>query len=158
MKTLVLGIGNNIKKDDAVGLEILDLISSQKIDKEYNIDFKTSISGRIFLINEIEGYDNVYLIDSIKTDQGNIGDWYSLDPEDVEEESGFFASHNINLGMMKDIGESMGHNMPEIKIIAIEVKNPFEFGEELTEEVQEVIKPLSNEIKEYIEEDITRNS
>ncbi len=154
MEILVLGIGNNIKKDDAIGLKIVEKIKPKIRTKTAEIDFKTSISGRILLIDEIEGYDKVFLIDSIKTDNGEIGDWYSLNPEDIEKESGFFASHNINLGMMKEIGETMGQNMPQIKIIAIEVENPFEFGENLTKKVKNQLKPLTEEIAEHIQKNI----
>lgn len=154
MEILVLGIGNNIKKDDAIGLKIVEKIKPKIRTKKAEIDFKTSISGRILLIDEIEDYDKVFLIDSIKTDNGEIGDWYSLNPEDIEKESGFFASHNINLGMMKEIGETMGQNMPQIKIIAIEVENPFEFGENLTKKVKNQLKPLTEEIAEHIQKNI----
>lgn len=154
LKILVIGIGNEIKSDDAVGLEIVESISQDLKTLDKDINFKTSISGRIFLLDEIKGYDKVFLVDSIKTEDGSPGDWYILDPSDIESESGFFASHNINLGMMEEIGDFMGEDMPEISIYAVEVQNPFEFGEELTNEMQEEIKTVKEEIQESIENEI----
>ncbi|MFP4005365.1 MAG: hydrogenase maturation protease [Candidatus Hadarchaeia archaeon] len=148
MKTLVLGLGNEIKKDDAVG-PILVRKLSEKLDDE-DMDFKTSASGRILLLDEIRGYDRVFLIDSIKTEEGKPGVLYYLEPDDLDQESGLFASHNVGLRTMKQIGSSLGMKMPEIKIIAVEVENPFEFEEGLTESLQNRLPDLIEEIRETI--------
>ncbi len=156
MKFLVMGVGNKIKKDDAVGLIVSKKIS-ELIRKE-NVEFKNSLSGRILLLGEIKGYKKVFLIDAIKTKNGKVGDWYSLTPEDLESESGLFATHNISLSMLRKIGNSIGEKMPEVTVFAIEVENPFEFGEGLSKKLENKIPSITSEISNQIKKEIGENS
>lgn len=155
MKTLILGIGNEIRRDDAVGL-----IVARKVFKQINsdnLDVKVASSGGLPLLGKIEGYDKIYLIDSIMTKDGTPGDWYSLSLDDFERGKNRMASHSIDLKTMKEIGEDMGEKIGEIQIFAIEVKEPFEFGEELTEEVKEALPQIVSEIKETIESEAQKS-
>ncbi|MCU4717502.1 hydrogenase maturation protease [Halapricum hydrolyticum] len=154
MDTLVLGIGNEIKRDDVVGLEVVDALQS-RLDRP-GVTFETMNSGRLMLIDELSGHDRVCIIDSIVTEDGDPGDWYVFDPQAVEpdKESGGLATHNVGLGTLTTLGEAMGESMPEITIYAIEVADPFEYGEGMTEAVSEAVPRLIEEIGDEIEQQV----
>jgi len=151
MDTLVLGIGNEIKRDDVVGLEVVDALEA-RLDSP-DIAFETMNSGRLMLIDELSGHDRVCIIDSIVTEDGEPGDWYVFDPQAVEpdKESGGLATHNVGLGTLTTLGEAMGESMPAITIYAIEVADPFEYGEGMTDPVREALPGLIDSIGEEIE-------
>lgn len=154
MDTLVLGVGNDIKRDDAVGLRLVEAFE-ERLDVP-GATFETMTSGRLMLIDELSGYDRVVIVDSIKTADGTPGDWYAFDPQDVEpeKESGGLATHNVGLGTLTTLGEAMGESMPEITIYAIEVADPFEYGEGITEAVASALPDLIEEIGAEIESEL----
>ncbi|QSG13963.1 hydrogenase maturation protease [Halapricum desulfuricans] len=151
MDTLVLGIGNEIKRDDIVGLEVVAALET-RLDSP-DVAFETMNSGRLMLIDELSGHDQVCIVDSIVTEDGEPGDWYVFDPQAVEpdKESGGLATHNVGLGTLTTLGEAMGESMPGITIYAIEVADPFEYGEGMTDPVREALPDLIDDIGEEIE-------
>jgi hydrogenase maturation protease len=143
--TLVLGIGNHIKRDDVVGLEVVDALEQRFEDDE--VAFETMTSGRIMLIDELAGHDRVFIVDSIKTDSGTPGDWYVLDPEELEGDSGFLATHNVGFRTLRQLGESIGERMPQVVVYAIEVEDPFAFQEGMTDVVATALPDLVDDIE-----------
>lgn len=152
MDALVIGLGNDIKRDDVVGLRVTEGIEAQFPDLD--VEFRTFTSGRIMLIDEIKGYDKVFVVDSIKTEGGTPGDWYRFTPAEVESGSGVFATHNVSLGTLTTLGESIGEKMPEIVIFAIEVEDPFEFAEGMTEHVERAVPELISAIGDAIRDEL----
>jgi|GEM_PF-2301348 len=151
---LVLGVGNDIKRDDAVGLLVADRLA-ETLDAP-GVAVRAMTSGRIMLIEELSGYEAVYLVDSVVTTHGTPGDWYVLDPEDVEPaaESGGVATHNVGLGTLRTLGEAMGESMPAMTIFAIEVADPFEYGEELTAAMREALPSVVEAIEGRLVEEL----
>ena len=70
MDTLVLGVGNPVLTDDAVGLRIAHLIQEAKPELTA---IETAEAG-LTLLELVNGYERVIIIDSIKTG-------YVLNPE-----------------------------------------------------------------------------
>jgi hydrogenase maturation protease len=162
MNALVLGVGNDIKRDDAIGLRVTEAIDRRWNDHEDRdhdaVDFRTMTSGRIALVEELSGYDRAVLVDAIKTESGTPGDWYRLDPEAVEpdDENGGLATHDVGLGTLTRIGEAMGESMPEITIFAIEAAEPFSYGEEMTDAMVDAFPDLVDAIDAAIDEELER--
>jgi hydrogenase maturation protease len=163
MNALVLGVGNDIKRDDAVGLRVTEALERRRKSDgsgDVGLDFRTMTSGRIMLVDELRGYDRAFLIDAIKTESGEAGDWYRFDPEDVEpdEESSGLATHDVGLGTLTRLGEAMGESMPEITIFAIEAPEPFAYGDEMTDAMAEAVPDLVEAIDAAIDEELDRST
>jgi hydrogenase maturation protease len=65
MKTVILGLGNPILTDDAVGIKIAQKLQEENPKLEV---IETSEAG-IALLDLITGYDKLIIIDSIKNEQ-----------------------------------------------------------------------------------------
>lgn len=154
MSFLILGIGNDIKCDDAVGLIVAREIYSRLENKE-SVDIKEASAGGLPLLGKIEGYDKVFIFDSVITEDGVPGDWYSIPLESLKGGSRRLDSHSIDLKTMKKIGEELGVSMPEIQIYAIEVKEIYRFSKSLTKEVREALPEIISEILNSVEEEIS---
>ncbi len=72
---------------------------------------ETSEAG-IALLEIIAGYDRVIIIDSIKTEQGQPGELYKLELEDLKPATEFATSHGIDIATAIELRQRIGYKMP----------------------------------------------
>jgi hydrogenase maturation protease len=145
MKTLVLGFGNPILTDDAVGIRV-----AQELEGPDVTVAATSEAG-LAILEEVTGYHRLIIIDSIKTGEGEPGELYKLTLEDLKPKSDFSSSHGLDIATAFKLGESLGYPLPgQVSIYAVEVKDNTTFGEALTPEIEKSI-PLI--VRQIIEEE-----
>ena len=132
MKTLVLGMGNTILKDDGVGIEIARGLKERKPELDV---VETSEAG-LALLDFIVGYDKLIIVDSVKTEAGEPGELYKLDMKGLKPTSHLTSLHGVDVATAFELGQKLGYKMPQqVSIYAVEVKDNASFGEECTEEV-----------------------
>lgn len=149
MKTLILGLGNDILSDDGVGLLVARRLYEKA--KEHNdVYFDETMYSGIRILDSIVGYDKVILIDSIKTKTGEIGDYYKLTLEDLKKfssKSGF--SHGMGLLEAFEIAKKCKFVLPkQIIIYAIEIKDNSTFSEKISPELESALPEIVNKIYE----------
>jgi hydrogenase maturation protease len=89
------------------------------------------------------------VIDSIKTENGEDGDIYQLSLDDLPKQQRVDSPHNVGLYWNIKMGEKLGMEIPEeIRIYAIEVNDPFSFGEELTDTMRKLLPNIVENILE----------
>jgi hydrogenase maturation protease len=131
MKTLILGLGNEILTDDSIGPRIVSRLSG--IINRPDIDFRTLSCGGLEIIEQIEGYDRVIFIDGMRNRDGKPGDVYYFLPSDFRETSNLSNLHDINFLTALNLGKSLDLELPtDLHILGIEIVEDMEFGEELT--------------------------
>lgn len=136
MKTLILGFGNPILTDDAVGIRIAEELQGEFPD----IAVEAFCEAGLSILEEVTGYDRLVIIDSIKTGKGKPGELYKLTLEDLEPRSDFSSSHGLDIATALKLGEMLGYPLPrEVSIYAVEVKDNTTFGEEFTPEIEKSI-------------------
>jgi hydrogenase maturation protease len=137
-KTLILGLGNPILGDDGVGWRVAEAITDQlnhSTALQESIEVDCLAVGGLSLMERMIGYDRVILIDAITTAGFSPGDIQQLNLEELPDRAiGHLSStHDTTLQNAIRVGKAMGAHLPaEIKIVAIEARNPFEFSEDLT--------------------------
>jgi hydrogenase maturation protease len=147
-KTLIFGIGNPYRCDDAVGIKVAQEIARQI--KNPDIDVKWGSIDGVAILDEVVGYERVIFVDSVKTNKGKPGDIYKINHAS-EENTGSFSSHGINFLTALRVGEKFKLKMPgQIDIYAIEIADNTSFDEECTKEVKvsipEVVQLIMKEI------------
>jgi hydrogenase maturation protease len=132
MKTLILGLGNPILTDDAVGIRI-----AQELEQEFpDLAVVATSEAGLSLLEQVIGYDRLVIIDSISTKRGKPGELYKLELEDLKPAADFSSSHGVDITTAFKLGEKLGYPMPrQVSIYAVEVKDNTTFGEECTPEV-----------------------
>lgn len=146
-KTLILGLGNSILSDDRIGLDVSRLVHKGLNSKDYNLIESQFVGANI--LDLICGYKTLIVIDSIKTESGKDGDVYQLSLDDMPKQKQSNSPHNIGLYWTIKMGEKLGMEIPgEIRIYAIEVNDPFSFGEELTDEMKKFLPDIVENILE----------
>jgi len=143
MNTLILGLGNTILTDDGIGIKIAQKLKDENCKLEV---IETSEAG-IAILDLIMGYDKLIIIDSIKTEKGKPGELYKLELEDLKSDMSFSSSHGIDIATAFELGQRLGYRMPKsVSIYAVEIRDNTTFGEDCTEEVEERIPFIAEQI------------
>ena len=151
-KTLILGVGNPTKCDDAVGNYVANKLKDI-LYEDANLTIIETSSNWLSLAELMIGYNRVILIDAIKTGNGKPGTIYVVSPEDLEDTSTAttFTTHDISLVQaLQLLKTTYPKKLPEkIKIYAIEVEDTSRFTEKMTPKIKRagdrVVKLILNE-------------
>jgi len=148
MKTLIFGLGNTILTDDGVGIKVVREL--KKMMKENpDVEFKEGSVGGLSILDEIEGFDRLVLVDSIKTADGKPGEVYRLSPEDFNTPTHLINAHGVDFVTAVKLGSKLGYKMPEvIDIYAVQVEDNVTFSKECTSDVQASIPGIADVIME----------
>ena len=138
MRTLILGLGNSILRDDGIGPKLIQELQGKISDPEVVVQ-ETNLSG-LSLIEIISGFSYVIVIDAVQSG-GKPGQIYWLTPADIGGQGDYaYLHHNMGLLKMLELGKSLTLPMPEeMSILAIEAEDVSTFGEYLTPEVEKAI-------------------
>ncbi len=130
MNTMVLGLGNPIFGDDAVGLRVAEILHKKIRDKDVTIE-SAELAG-LDMLEKLSGYDRAIIIDAIQTG-GPPGKIIRLKPENIKSTVHTATPHDVNFTTALELGERIGVKLPaRIDIIAIEIPPNVSFSEELT--------------------------
>jgi hydrogenase maturation protease len=160
MKTLVLGLGNELYGDDGVGLHIIESLKKEFIGERESvavitgssgtIEFMASNSTGLALLDLISGYDHVLIIDTIKKDHPQTGRVRLLKERDLRVVPGP-SPHYVSFPQILQIGRAAGLPVPqELTIVAIEAKKIYELGEGLTAEMKASLPAIISFIKSLL--------
>ena len=143
MDTLVLGVGNPVLTDDAVGFRVAHFIKAAK--PELTV-IETAEAG-LTLLELVNGYERVIIIDSIKTGRGKPGTLHILTLDQIDPSWNFCSTHGIDIRMAFELGHKLEYKLPaKISIYGIEVEDNTNFGEKCTDKVERSIPQIVREI------------
>jgi hydrogenase maturation protease len=139
MKTLLLGMGNPILCDDAVGVRLAHEFSC-KLAGIAGLDIlEECCVGGLNLLDIFKGYDRVIVLDSIQTADGVAGDWYYFTASALHETLHLTNIHDVNFATALEFGRAAGMPLPissNIHILAVEVSETRTFAEQMTRELE----------------------
>jgi hydrogenase maturation protease len=152
---LILYLGNPIVKNDQVGL-----IAGSHIARLYSSDPRVEVrefSGSpLDLISEIQGYQQLILIDSIATGKQPTGTVSVFSEEEILAEKGDIYLHGMNLSEALKLGHRLQLPVPErLHLVGIEAGVIYEFAENLSPELREALPGIKSEVKRIVEGLIT---
>lgn len=156
MRTLLVGMGNPILRDDAVGVRLAADFHKGAGGKPAaaGVDVLEECSvGGMNLIDLFRGYERVIVLDSIRTSGGVPGTWHRLTAADLVQTLHLTNIHDVNLATALELGRRVGIPLPdpeEVHIFAVEIEDDRTFSEEMTEALTEAYPVLSGEILEGI--------
>jgi hydrogenase maturation protease len=144
-KCLILGFGSDALSDDGLPVRLVnDLKIAEKRDFFH---FETSPVGGLELLDLLNGFDSVVLIDTQLTSRREAGEIHDFTPYDFEETFHLSSQHDLTFHEAFRFANEMGISMPgEIRIIAIEIvenkKLSFEFSDEIEKKYQSILSYL----------------
>jgi hydrogenase maturation protease len=135
MKTIVLGVGNPILRDDGVGIHVIKQLKQHINDPNVTLD--EALTGGMNLLDMIRGYDKAILIDAIKMKNGRNGEVKRFLLSDFSSIHSY-NPHDVTLLEALQLAEKLGENRIPREIIVIGIvleEMPLEFGEHLSSTV-----------------------
>jgi hydrogenase maturation protease len=132
-KNVIIGLGNDILGDDAIGL-----ITARRLKNFFNdtIDVFESPNGGLELLDYLEGYENALILDSLYTNKYPSG---YITVYSVNDFIPFQSStpHYIGLPEVVNIAKELNISIPKnIIVLLMEVENPYELSTNLSNSVE----------------------
>lgn len=150
-KILILGIGNDILTDDAIGPKLVNHLKTNLSHKEFS--FHIAAVGGMEIIEFICGFNTVIIIDAIRTKDGIPGTVYHLTPEDFKETLHLSSFHDMNFLTALEFARRMDIQLPEqIDIIAIEIVEDLTFSNDFSPVISRKYKQICKEVSRLVTE------
>jgi hydrogenase maturation protease len=149
-RILLLGLGNDIIGDDAVGLVVARELQ-QRFGTELDV-VEAPVAG-FTVLDLFRNYDKVLVVDSICTSQATVGSVREFSPEDFQQHVSF-SPHYIGLHDVLELARKLEIPLPsEIRIVAMEVSDPFVLREglsfEITAHVPELVDTAASVLRSW---------
>lgn len=140
--TLVVGLGNPILGDDGVGWRVAEAVKARLDDPDVEV-LCLSLGG-LALMEHLAGYRRAIIVDAMTTG-AEPGSLHNLSAQEMDELSIQHTAcvHDLSLSAALAMGRELGLALPEeIRIVGVEAKAEFDFGETLSPAVAGAI-PLA---------------
>ncbi len=148
MKIAILGLGNDIISDDAVGLLAARQLR-QKLDGLADV-IESSVSG-IALMELLIGYEKAIIVDAIHTGSCSPGTIKVLQKDELDEVAAP-SPHYAGLPEILALANQLQLDFPQdIEIFSIEVADPFTIGGEMSEPVLKALPDLVRTVEEQVQ-------
>lgn len=140
-QVLVLGLGNDILTDDAVGLRVADELRN-RFAADPRVEVQSTTEMGLALLDFISGYRSVVIVDAIQTGQAEPGTSRIFSSQDLGQSIGR-TPHFLGVTDTLTLGRLLGLPMPDrVRICSVEVADPYTLGTQLTPAVAQAVPRL----------------
>ncbi len=141
--TTIIGMGNPILSDDAVGVHLArDVKLALGSRPDVMVVEECSVGG-LNLLDYLEGFDRAIVLDAIHTKEGKPGTCYRFNAAALRETAHLCNVHDANFATALALGRTLGLALPkdqDIHVFAVEIVDDMTFGTDLTPEVASCYK------------------
>jgi hydrogenase maturation protease len=143
MMTVVVGVGNRYRSDDAAGLEVARLVADASLSGVEAIEHDGEPAG---LVETLTGRTVAYVVDAL-SGEGQAGRVHRFDATDrpVPERPLRHSSHSLGLGEAVELARALGRMPSRLVVLGIEGSR-FTAGVGLTPEVSAAVHRVVREI------------
>ncbi len=144
---LVLCLGNPLRRDDAAALRIADALEAAP---EPGATVRRSAKAGLYLLDDMEGFDRVVVVDAVRTGAFPPGTIHSVPLEEIRAPGGP-SPHAIGLPSALALARDAGAPVPSrIHVVAVEVLELETIGEGLTPAVEVAIPPAVEAVRRAV--------
>ncbi|BDG03274.1 hydrogenase maturation protease [Anaeromyxobacter oryzae] len=144
---LVLCLGNPLRRDDAAALRVADALEAEP---EPGVTVRRSAKAGLYLLDDMEGFDRVVVVDAVRTGAFAAGTVHSVPLEEIRAPGGP-SPHAIGLPSALALARDAGAPVPSrIHVVAVEVLEMETIGEGLTPEVERAIPEVVEAVRRAV--------
>ena len=141
---LVLCLGNPLRSDDAVALHVARALEAAPPP---GTTVKVSARAGLYLLDDMEGFDRVVVVDAIQTGQHPPGTVHALPLEALHSPAGP-SPHAVGLPSALALARASGAPVPErVELVLVEVEILDLVGEGLTPRVAAAVGPAVEAVR-----------
>lgn len=139
--------------DDGVGIQVVRMLRNRMRPRN-DLDFKELSLGGLKLVEEMLGFQRVFIIDSIESSAPEIGTIREFSVEDFKETQKPSAPHVTNFATALEFYKRLeSSEIPElVRIFTISINQEFTFAEGLSPPVQKAASELADLVAREIEQ------
>jgi hydrogenase maturation protease len=141
---LVICLGNPLRSDDAVALHVARALEQAPPP---GATIKVSARAGLYLLDDMEGFDRVVVVDAVQTGQHPAGTVHALPLEALHSPSGP-SPHAVGLPSALALARASGAPVPErVELVLVEVEIFDLIGEGLTPAVAAAVGPAVEAVR-----------
>ena len=145
--TLILGLGNMLRGDDAVGIYVT-MALEKKLEDGATVVCTEEMG--LSLLDHLSGFDEAIIIDSISTAAQEMGKVHLLSLADFAS-NGHRSNHYIGLPEAALLAQRLALPFPEtVHIIGVEVVNPYTISTSLSLPMQRRLPGILKEVEDTV--------
>jgi hydrogenase maturation protease len=130
-RVLVLGLGNDLLRDDSIGLRLTQALGERLPDRS-NITVLQSSEAGLALLDLVAGYDELIIVDAVQTSHAEPGYVHELAVDDMQMLPGG-SPHFLGIAEMLALGRELHLPVPrKARVFAVEVEDPYTLEQGLT--------------------------
>lgn len=152
MNTLVLGLGNPVLSDDAVGLRVVQWLLPRLRDRP-GVHLAEDVWGGLRLMEHMVGYQRAILIDALVS--GAPPGTVTILMSDLIPTRRSVSVHDLNLTSALALGRRLGLDLPAengIRLVTIEAADVTRFGARCTPVVEAAIEAAARTVLRLLDD------
>lgn len=139
MRTIVIGVGNPVRADDAVGLHVARLVRS-RLGAADRVDVEELWAGGLRLAEAMSGYDRAVVVDAMTTGAHPPGFVRRVPMEELGGCRSITCVHDATLPTALELWRRAGEPVPaDIAIVGIETQDTDSLSESLSAPVARAV-------------------
>ena len=147
-RTIVVGLGNDLLADDAVGILVARRLREEIADE--SIDIEECSAHGLAILDLFIDYDRAILVDALVTGKHEPGTIIDI-PVDTLRSVPNPSPHFAGVPEMVALASQLEVNYPdEFHILGVEVADPFTLGGDLHPAVQAAIPRLCQRVRDLL--------
>ncbi len=153
MRTAIMGFGNPVRSDDAVGIYVIEELKKKLIDQDHITIFDMGTAAFEVLF-QLKGHDKIILVDAVINSKEPVGTLFKVPAEEIRktpQEDPMVFLHSMKwdqaLSYAKKILQEDYPNDIEAYLIAIE-------NTKLEIDLSDEVKQAGDKVVQYILEDV----
>lgn len=151
MQTIIIGIGNPVRSDDGVGLEIAGRLAD-RLRERTDVTVMQMSRGGMWLMEAMADHDHAFLIDAATGGGGAPGTVYAYGRDGLTRTRNITSSHDGGLAPALAVGEAVGLQLPgDLRIWAVEAGDVSTFQTKLTPEVEEAVPEVVDSVLQHLD-------
>jgi hydrogenase maturation protease len=146
VRTLVLGLGNDLLADDGVGPAVIEALRAGDPPAE-DVDLVASPLSGLALLDLFVGYDRAVVVDGIRTGRRPPGSVTEIDAGALGRIVAP-SPHYAGLPEMLAVARALDLRFPpEVRILAVETEDPCTVGGTMTEPVRRAVPEAAARVR-----------
>jgi hydrogenase maturation protease len=145
-KSILVGLGNPILSDDAVGIVVARHVWEALGNRPY-VNFVEAAVGGFELVEMLAGYDKAVIVDAIQTEGRSPGEFSCMDFSAVSVSEIPSMTHQVGLVEGLELARRLKMKVPRnIHLYAIEAADVTTFGTAMTDSVAAAVSIVAEHI------------
>lgn len=150
MKAGIIGVGNPLRRDDGIGIVLLEKLIEKKSDLPEGIEYIDGGTGGMNLLHILALFDVALIIDAVNLN-GKSGESKLFKSEDVcsKKSSINISTHESDILKIINLSKELGEIPDELFIFGIQPKDTSQ-GDDLSPELQKAVAALTLNLQNEI--------